>query len=54
MGSEYCWGKAKGAVARQNGSYKIKDLRQLLWDELLNVSPQNWKNFCRWITVRQH
>lgn len=41
---ELIWGQIKGEVARNNTTFKMKDLHPLFQQAVGNVSAENWKN----------
>ena len=40
---ELVWAQAKGCVARNNKTFKIKDVKQLFEESLKEVTPENWR-----------
>ena len=40
---ELVWVHAKGCVARNNKTFKIKDVKQLFEEGLKEVTPENWR-----------
>lgn len=44
---ELIWGQIKGEVARNNTTFKMKDLHPLFAQAVGNVSAENWKNAIR-------
>ena len=44
---ELIWAQVKNYVARNNKTFKIKDIQELFEEALKKVTPENWKNACR-------
>jgi hypothetical protein len=43
---ELIWAQVKGGAARNNTTFKINDVKQLLEQEINSVTPSNWANAC--------
>jgi transposase len=43
---ENIWSQVKGEVGRNNKTFKLEDLQQLLEHSLSKVTPENWKKCC--------
>ncbi|GBL83126.1 hypothetical protein AVEN_165343-1 [Araneus ventricosus] len=43
---EIIWAQVKGEIAYKNKTFKIKDVRKLLDEALLNVTVEDWKKKC--------
>jgi len=44
---ELAWAMVKGYVKRENTTFKIDDVRQLLHTAIKRVTPENWQNFIK-------
>ena len=40
---ELCWAKGKGYVAKKNTTFKMKDVKRLMWEGLEKVDADYWK-----------
>ncbi|XP_076284706.1 uncharacterized protein LOC143211131 [Lasioglossum baleicum] len=44
---ELAWAKIKGFIRKQNTTYRLADVRQLVGQAVESVSAENWQNFIR-------
>lgn len=50
---ELIWAQVKGHVARNNKTFKMQEVRQLLLNSLANVSSENWQNAIKHAIVEE-
>lgn len=50
---ELIWAQVKGYVARNNKTFKMQEVRQLLLNSLANVSSENWQNAIKHVIVEE-
>ncbi|XP_053990425.1 uncharacterized protein LOC128882722 [Hylaeus volcanicus] len=51
---ELAWGYIKEYVRGRNVTYKLPDVRQLIYEAIENVSPVMWQNFIRHVTGQEN
>ena len=50
---EMIWSQIKGHVARENRTFKVNDVKELLIQGIQNVSAENWKNCINHVTTKE-
>lgn len=50
---ELIWAQVKGYVARNNNTFKLQEVRQLLMDSLANVTAENWQSAIKHVIAEE-
>jgi len=51
---ELAWAMVKGYVKRENTTFKMDDVRQLLNTAIERVTPENWRNFIEYVIEEEN
>lgn len=50
---ELVWSQVKGYVAKNNKTFNLKEVRQLLQEAINNISEENWKNCVKHVVEKE-